>query len=262
MPDPVDAIEAGNGPRIVLVHSSVAGARQWTRLIAALEHRHRLIAPNLFGYGKTPGWSAGRSQRLEDQARLLEPLLCAKDKGATLIGHSFGGSVAMKAAQLYPGHVDRLILIEPNPFYLLRQNGRGAAYDQAIALRDVIKRAGRTGDWAAAAEVFADFWTGSGSWAAMPPDRRARFAAALRPNFHEWDAVIDETTPLAAWANTLPKATTVITADDTVRVIAEIAELMQAVCRHWRFARLPEGGHMAALSQPDDILPVIETALG
>ena len=56
-PAAVDYLEAGAaGPVVMLVHSSVAGARQWRRLMEDLKEGFRVRAVNLFGYGKTPAW--------------------------------------------------------------------------------------------------------------------------------------------------------------------------------------------------------------
>jgi len=51
-----DFIEVGQGPTVILLHSSVAGARQWRSLMDVLADRYRVIAINLIGYGKTPAW--------------------------------------------------------------------------------------------------------------------------------------------------------------------------------------------------------------
>ena len=57
-PISVDYLEAGSsGPLVVLVHSSVSGARQWRRLMENLEGDFRVRALNLFGYGDTPPWA-------------------------------------------------------------------------------------------------------------------------------------------------------------------------------------------------------------
>lgn len=257
----VDVIEEGDGPTVVLIHSSVAGAGQWRGLMEDLAGEFRLLAVNLYGYAGTDPWAAERAQTLCDQARLLEQILPDAIGRFSVVGHSFGGSVAMKAAAVYGDRVDRLVLIEPNPFYLLSQHGRDDAFAEALALRNCIKENGGRGDWEAAAAVFADYWTGEGSWAAMPGARRAKFARALRPNFHEWDAVMTETTPISEWRAVLPRDTTVIRAADTVRSIAEIVDLMEAACPDWRFERLGEGGHMAALTKPEIMNPLIRSAL-
>src|SRR6476646_4859596 len=69
--DEVDFTEAGAGPLVVLVHSSMAGAHQWSALSSELEHRFQVRAINLFGYGRTPAWSEAEPPSLEDYAELV-----------------------------------------------------------------------------------------------------------------------------------------------------------------------------------------------
>jgi len=227
----------------------------------AFANRFHFIAINLFGYGGTKSWSERRTQTLEDQARLLAPFVPNDGSKFSIVGHSFGGSVAMKAAAMFKSHIDRLVLIEPNPFYLVQQNGRNEAFEEALSLRNTIKQSGTDNTWPIAAEVFANYWTGAGSWDAMPEERRAKFTTALEPNFHEWDGVMNEKTPLSVWRADLPDKTTVVSAQDTVRTIDEIVSLMKQGIPHWRFAKIERGGHMAAMTKPDLINPIIEDAL-
>ena len=56
----------------------------------------------------------------------------------------------------------------------------------------------------------------------MSSDRRAAFTEALKPNFYEWDAVMNETTPVEEWASRLPRATLLVYDPDTVLPIREI----------------------------------------
>ena len=258
----VDFIEAGSsGPLVVLVHSSVAGARQWRRLMDDLKDRFRVRAVNLFGYGKTPPWRGDRPQTLEDQARLIEAALPAGAEEVYLVGHSFGGSVAMKAAALMAGRVTRLVLLETNPFYLLKQAGHMDAFAEAMALRDCIKEFGALGEWETAAERFADYWNGPGAWRDTPPERRIAFAKAIQPNFFEWDAVMDETTLAEQWADLLPPATMVTYDPGTVLPIRNIVDILRRTDSQWTYSEVPGGGHMAPLTRPDLINPVVAAFL-
>lgn len=256
-----EVIEQGDGAPMILIHSSVAGARQWRPQIEQFQSRYQIFAPNLYGYGRTPVWQAPPTQSLADHAALLAPIMERLDQPAALIGHSFGGSVAMKAAQMFEGQIDRLVLIEPNPFYLLDRYGVAEAFAEATGLCEVIKAAGAKGDWMAAAEVFANYWTGAGSWDAMPQDRREKFAAALAPNYHEWDCVMDETTSMAAWDAVFPKKTTMISARDTVGSIKAIAALFEQHVPRINQMHLDKGGHMAVMMRPDLVMGMLEEAL-
>ena len=257
----VDFIEAGSGAPVILVHSSVSGARQWRRLMEDLQADFLVRAVNLFGYGKTPPWSSDRTQRLEDQAALVEAALPADAEKICLVGHSFGGSVAMKAAARLSQRVAKLVLLEPNPFYLLRQAGHAAAFAEIMALRNLVKTRGPLGAWSEAAEGFADYWGGAGTWQKMPIERREVFAEGLKPVFFEWDAVMNETLTATQWAELLPRATLLASDPNTVRPIREITTLLRQACPFWTYQEIPAGGHMAPLSRPDLVNPIVRSFL-
>jgi pimeloyl-ACP methyl ester carboxylesterase len=259
----VDFLEAGSsGPVVMLVHSSVSGARQWRRLMDDLKSQFRVRAVNLFGYGKTPPWPAEAMQSLNDQACLIEAALPADADEVYLVGHSFGGSVAMKAGARLGERVTKLVLLETNPFYLLAQSGHADAFAEAMELRNSIKKFGALGEWVTAAEKFADYWGGGGSWRDMLPDRRAAFAHALKPNFFEWDAVMNETTSVEDWATLLPRSTLLVYDPCTVFPIRVIAEILRRSCPAWTYKEVPGAGHMAPLTRPDLINPLVGSFLG
>ncbi len=244
----------GHGPVVILVHSSVSGSGQWRALTQQLSDRFCIVAIDLLGYGSTPAWAASRPQRLDDQADLLHSVAAEVGPPLVLVGHSFGGSVALCAAAQLGSRLPGLILLEPNPFSLLRETSADS-YGEVVALKDAIKAAGASGDWTAAAQTFADYWNGAGAWAAMAPERRTAFARALAPNFHEWDAVLSA--PAAGWVTSVRAATQVVTAADTVLPITQIARILADRRPDWRFDEIPGGGHMAPLTRPGLVNPLV-----
>lgn len=252
----IDYVEVGQGPSVILLHSSVSGSRQWRSLMDNLGQQYRMVAINLFGYGKTTPWPEHRSQTLADQCELVQPFIDQTEDGVAVVGHSFGGAVAMKAALANPQRVTRLVLLEPNPFRLLDLAGRSDAFAEARALGNFVKRHGATGDWETVAAHFADYWNGDGTWSAMSPERRAAFTVSIRPNFHEWDGVLSEDELLHEWPK-LKAKTLVVSAADTKQPMAEIVRLLEQGAPHWRFAKLSEGGHMFPLTRPDLVNPLI-----
>src|SRR5438105_157282 len=147
-----DFLEAGSGPVVMLLHSSVSGTRMWRRLMDDLKDDFHVRAVNLYGYGRTPRWLSDIVQSLGDQARLVETALPTNADTVCLVGHSFGGSVAMKLAARLGGRVTKLVLLETNPFYLLEQASRTDAFAEVMDLRNRIKKFGALGEWATAAE--------------------------------------------------------------------------------------------------------------
>ena len=181
-----DILRAGNGPAVILIHASVSSARQWRRLSDRLADRFTVLAANMIGYGATPTWPGRRKQTLDDQAASIERAIGDVDGPIAIVGHSFGGSVAMKLAARLGSRVTRLGLIEPNPVNLLRDEGRDDAFAEAHALFEFLRATTSKGDWTTAAERFSEYWAGAGSWAETPPERRDMFVDGLRPNPFEW----------------------------------------------------------------------------
>ncbi|WP_163576812.1 alpha/beta fold hydrolase [Halomonas faecis] len=256
----IDYTDDGQGPVVVLVHSSVSANRQWRALTEALKDRYRVLAVNLFGYGETTAWPGTSPQSLYAQAQLVLALSEEVASPIHLVGHSFGGSVALKAAMLLGPRVGSLVLFEPNPFYLLKQNGRTRAFLESCALRDHVKYFGALGDWSSVAERFADYWLGDGAWSAMPEKRRVAFAEALPPNFFEWDAVMQEETTVEEWKSLT--ARTLLVSDQATRLpMRGIVDIFAEACPHWSFHSVGEGGHMAPLTHPDLVNPIVREFL-
>jgi len=178
-----------------------------------------------------------------------------------LVGHSFGACVAMKTAARLDGRIAKLVLLEANPFSLLAQARRDEAFAEAIALCNCVKTFGARGEWAAAAERFADYWGGAGSWRAMPAGRRAAFADAIKPNVFEWDAVLAEATSVEQWGAQLPADTLAIYDPHTVLPVREIAAILRWSCRSWTYQEVPGTGHMAPLTHPEVINPLVGSFL-
>lgn len=89
----------------------------------------------------------------------------------------------------------------------------------------------------------------------MPPDRRATFARALVPDYHEWDAVLSA--PAGEWVSSVSAATHVVTAADTVPPITQIARILADRRPDWQFDEITHGGHMAPLTKPELVNPMV-----
>lgn len=257
----IDYLDEGTGETILLVHSSVSGNRQWLPFINMMKQRCRVIAPNLFGYGETTPWVIDGAQTLEAQSELILALCAGVDGPLHLVGHSFGGLVALKAASLMPSRVGRLVLFEPMAPHLLRQNGRHDAYDEAEELINHVRHFGGIGEWSAAAGRFADYWLGDGSWDSMPEKRRAAFALSIQACIHEFDAMLGESSTVDL-CRSLSAKTTVMYDSGTRRPILEIVALLRESCPQWTFHPLSGVGHMAPLIHPEIINPLIEDFIG
>jgi pimeloyl-ACP methyl ester carboxylesterase len=92
-------------------------------------------------------------------------------------------------------------------------------------------------------------------------DRRIALVETLKPNFFEWDAVMNETTSAAQWGTLLPRDTLLVCDPDTVLPIREITAILRRSCSAWAHQEAPGGGHMAPLTRPELINPIVGSFL-
>ncbi|MFJ7154056.1 alpha/beta fold hydrolase [Streptomyces sp. NPDC101118] len=100
----------GAGPVVVLLHSGVCDRRMWEPQAAALVAAgHRVLRPDLRGYGQTPA-DSGPYGDADDVLALLDSLGIGE---AAFVGASFGGRVALELAAGAPERVRALALLCP-----------------------------------------------------------------------------------------------------------------------------------------------------
>jgi pimeloyl-ACP methyl ester carboxylesterase len=256
----VDFSDVGSGPTAVLVHSSASGNRQWRSLTDALKERHRVIGVNLFGYGATPAWPAEQRQTLADQAELVVAAAQAMSDRLVLVGHSLGAAVSLQAALRLGDKVRGLIVFEPILFYMLREYGPDDVFSEIEAVAREYQARARRADWDGVGNLFIDYWSGAGTWAALPVERKTALLKMLPNVVHEWDAVISPGPSLTALTD-LGTPTHLVRAADTRRPTHAIATLLADAQRRWRLHELPAGGHMAPVTRPDLFNPLVDSVL-
>jgi pimeloyl-ACP methyl ester carboxylesterase len=107
---PVIYRTAGSGPPVVLIHGMVNSSHHWREVALRLADRYTVIAPDLIGHGDSATPRGDYS--LGAHAAVIRDLLTAIDVGgATIVGHSLGGGVAMQFFWQFPQLVERLVLV-------------------------------------------------------------------------------------------------------------------------------------------------------
>jgi len=106
--------QAGEGPDVVLIHGVTGDLSIWflCKAMTDLARTHRVTAFDLRGHGYSEVTPAGyTSADLATDTLALMDLIGASR--ARLVGHSFGGVVAMHAAVLGPERVEAIVLSDP-----------------------------------------------------------------------------------------------------------------------------------------------------
>lgn len=100
--------ERGTGRPVVFLHGQPGRGSFWTPVVDALPRGIRAILVDRLGYGDTAADAGGLRGNAIALTRLLDRLELSS---ATLVGHSWGGGVALATAEEHPDRVDGLVLV-------------------------------------------------------------------------------------------------------------------------------------------------------
>lgn len=138
----VHALVTGAGPALLLLHGFTGSAETWRPFLPALEARHRVIAPDLIGHGRTDAPDDLARYRMDacvaDVLALLDRLGISD---LAVLGYSMGGRVALHLALAAPARVRALILESTSPG-IVDPAERAARVQSDEGLADSIEREG------------------------------------------------------------------------------------------------------------------------
>ena len=247
---------------VVFLHSSASAPRQWNALASRVPARFgwRVELPALAGHEDAPRFAPDAASLAGEVDRLLARLPRALG-GVHLVGHSYGGAVALKAALSGRLDVRSLALYEPVMFRLLGTSlGRYAEGDSPIAVGTAIRRAHLAGDGDGAARIFIDYWSGRGAFAAMSPERRARTVERMPAVVDDFRALFGDSTT-AADLRRLDVPCLVMGGARSPRPAQDLCEVVAGSmprARRHRFARL---NHMGPILDAPAVNAVVEEFL-
>lgn len=261
---PTPFTDQGHGPIVVLLHSSMASKSQWRALSAELAPTHRAIAFDLYGYGAAP-MPAGAASAfcLDDEARRVQHLLsrlAGAHEPVHLVGHSYGGAVALRLALALGPRVLSLSLYEPTAFHAVDGGGAAASAElrEVRAVANAVRRCrfDDPADALAVAARFIDFWNGNeGALGALPASRQQTFAAHLPKVALDFQALFDSQLSAADYRE-LSAPTCLIGGLDSPACTRSVIGALAATLRH-RALRTVDAGHMGPVTHPERVNPRI-----
>lgn len=147
---------AGEGFPLLLVHGFGGSTYSWRHVLPELAEQRRVIAVDLYGFGFTERPQQLGSYSREGQVELLVGLLDALGIEQTdVMGHSYGGGLAMTLAAYHPERVRSLVLVDSTaPEYALERRNALAAlppvtwgFTRVYALRPKVVRRALERSW-------------------------------------------------------------------------------------------------------------------
>lgn len=237
-------------PEALLLHCSLAHGRAFAGLAKHLLDTFHMRAPDLLGHGEGPDWDEAfpfHDQATDEIVRQLPSDPCV------LVGHSFGGTVALRLAIEHPARVSKLVLIEPVLFAAAGDGpGRRQVTEGIGPLLPLIK----AGDRSAALRNFLAYW-GDGPMEEIRAETRSYMEERVHliPSQNPW---LDEDR-----AGLLPRLSQVtapvllIEGANSPAVVPEIMAALAAGLPDAKRVVIPEAGHMLPITHPAEVADAI-----
>ncbi len=248
--------DKGAGEPVILLHSSSSSSRQWLNLVEEIGDRYRLLGLDLYGYGDTDFPRSVERFGLDQEVSLVERLIDRLDGPFHLVGHSYGGAVAMKTALEHRDRVRSLYVHEPVAFSLLELTGHIDEWNEIRTLGGGIAAHVNQGRHEEATELFIDYWSGKGTWTSLPNRRKPDFTRTIRKVVLDFDALLADTDELAVYAQ-LSTPTRITAGNTGPRPARRVAELLGTAFGTESLHVIDGVGHMAPVTHPQKINPHI-----
>ena len=248
----------GAGSSIVLVHGSMATKEQWYSLSKVLAERHKVIASDLMGYGNTAPPKDPDSYGLKDESALLETVLAKVLKPGEpyhLVGHSYGGAVALHHAYYLRDRVMSLTVIEPMSYHLLPKH-HDVLIGSKVMIREVTADITR-GAAEDGARKFIDLWSRPGTYDNLREREKMALCIGVAKMIYDFKAAAEDSLTLADYA-TLPMPICLITGKESPAISLCISDLIADSVPGVHHFRV-DGGHFAPFTHGHLVHPIVTT---
>lgn len=252
--------EAGAGEAVLLLHCSSGSSGAWLPVIEHLSRDYRALAPDLLGYGRSAPWPRDAALAPEAELGVVKALLEVAGRPVHLVGHSYGGTVAINAVRRFPARVASLTLIEPVAFHLLQRTDEPDGWREVKALAERhLALVGERQD-AAAAEAFIAYWMGPKAWQQMPDAARDSAVRTAVKVAAEWRLMFAAGDDLEAIAG-IGAPTLLICGGRTRRPAQRVVEVLCQALPHARLHEIADAGHMSPLTHSAVVADAIQRHL-
>ncbi len=194
IPQPLAHRILGTGARKVLaLHCTIGFSGAWRALSEKMDEC-TFVAPDMLSHGASPDWD----REGDFQDRMVEAVLPFLSERMDVIGHSFGGTVALRLAVEYPELVRSVTMIEPVLFAIAALDDPETLERQQSDARPVFE-AFEQGDEVLAARRFNRMWgDGDGArWDDLPDQTRNAMIRGIHVVQASGSAVMDRAGLLA-----------------------------------------------------------------
>lgn len=254
-PSDVEYGERGRGLPVLFVPGSFGTGAGWKLVIDRLGEGYRFVTTSLLGYGGTAERRPPGNATTAQQTEVLDSILDRIGEPTHVLAHSFGALSAIAHALNGKHKAVSLVLVEPNPFGILRAAGDHAYYDMFGAMTQVYFAEFNEGVSEAARHV-VDFYGGAGSFDAFPQKVRDYVVATTQTNIRDWSAATAFEPPLIEYGK-IDVPTLIIRGGKSHPAMMRIAELLAAHIHTASLTTIEGGSHFLPATHPTELAGLI-----
>lgn len=180
---------SGSGEPILFIHGSFASHATWRKIIDHLKDDFCCVAIKLPGHGGVAEPEDFANPTMDTELNIIRSVMESvwgdANKPVHLVGHSYGGVVALTLAVTEKLRVKSLTLFEPVAGNIFKLVNDGEMKAEMAAFLERYCAAANAGDVDTCGLVI-DFWGGEGSFAALPEPVKAAMRNLVRNNLRHW----------------------------------------------------------------------------
>lgn len=248
----LNVLDRGTGPVILFVHGFPLDHSMWAGQIERLSGSHRVVAPDLRGFGKSTvtGGTSTMSQYADELAKLLDMLNLREP--IVLCGLSMGGYVALQFWKRHATRLRGLVLCDTRA----AADAPEAAANRLIMAEKVLQEGSQVAAEAMLPRIFPPE-----VWQSKPPSFEATRQVILSTAPETIAAAqrgMAERSDMRAELPNIQTPTLVLCGElDAISPVEEMRGIAQAIPGS-RFEVILGAGHMAPLEAPDAFNSVLE----
>ncbi|MGI9506087.1 MAG: alpha/beta fold hydrolase, partial [Geminicoccaceae bacterium] len=204
-------------------------------------------------------FEAKHPMTLNDEAEAVLTFIADYQGTAHLVGHSYGGAIAMILAMAHPDRFSTLTLIEPAAYWLLAQVGDDALAREVETANLRFMSLVDAGHHDAAFQGYFAFYNGAKeSWSGLSPSIKQRVLSVAKQVAAGLGAVRAFKSPIIDLTK-LRVPSLVVRGSQTDAVHARLTEIVADAIPKAALKMIEGAGHMSPLTHPSDLSDIIRS---
>lgn len=245
---------------IMMLHGTASNNSQWSLLAKKLSQLCQVLTPDIPGYDSCKFVLHQNKSSLDSRINPLLNLLDTANGKIHLIGHSFGGLMALRLGELRPYKVSSITLYEPTVIGVFRKNANLNDLTLVAEVKQLAEVVANSPPYVAM-ESFINFWHGKHHWKSL--------SRGVQKNLSTYSDIVTKDFLNGFEDLYQPRIhplfrgkVNVLFGSDTVPIAKRIASKLVEQLPHASLHEITELGHMGPITNPEKFNSSVISILG